>query len=74
MMRGLLLPCLPFYTLFTSCLEAIEVLNELPPQFVVTGIVPGEEAVRTGSTIRAPAPRGLLFLWIFLSVDVGGSL
>jgi len=26
-----------------TCLEAIEVLNELPPQFVVTGIVPGEE-------------------------------
>ncbi|MCP5105252.1 MAG: hypothetical protein GY950_17825 [bacterium] len=26
-----------------NCLEAIHVLNELPPQFVVTGIVPGEE-------------------------------
>ncbi len=25
------------------CLEAIEVLNELPPQFVVTGIVPAGE-------------------------------
>jgi len=25
------------------CLEAIQVLNELPPPFVVTGIVPGEE-------------------------------
>lgn len=26
-----------------TCLEAIEVLNALPPQFVVTGIVPDEE-------------------------------
>jgi len=26
-----------------TCLDAIEVLNVLPPQFVVTGIVPGEE-------------------------------
>ena len=26
-----------------TCMEAIEVLNGLPPQFMVTGIVPGDE-------------------------------
>jgi len=41
-------PTLYLYIFFSkhncpSCLEAVQVLNELPPPFVVTGIVPAEE-------------------------------
>ncbi len=35
-----------------SCLESIEVLNKLPPPFVVTGIVPGHE-LENEASLRA---------------------
>ena len=49
-------PPLYLYIFFSQhnchvCMEAIQVLNELPPPFVVTGIVPAEE-LKNETTLR----------------------